>query len=310
MKTYFFINPAAGQGRGMEQLAAGIRRAASDLHMECEIYFTQGVYDGQLQAARTAEELNGESARFYACGGDGTLNEIINGAYGFENIEIGCIPTGTGNDTVRCFPEAGDFRSIRAQLAGKSVPVDLIRYTGVIEGRRQTRYCINMFNIGFDCNVVELAGRLKEKPFVSGSFAYLLAILGMFIKKEGISLKITEDEEVLSEGELLLCSVANGNYCGGGLKTSPQAEVSDGYFDVNIIKNVSRRSFLKLFPVYIKGKHPGMRGLEHIITMKRCTRLKITPASGAFSLCADGEIRTAGEVEFEIVPEAVRFVLP
>lgn len=214
MKTYFFINPAAGQGKGTERLAEEIRKAASDLQTECEIYFTEGVYDGQKRARKIAEELNGEAARFYACGGDGTLNEIINGAYGFENIETGCIPIGTGNDTVRCFSEAGDFRSVRAQLSGKSVPVDLIRYTGMIEGRKQTRYCINMFNVGFDCNVVELAGRLKKKPLISGSFAYLLAILGMFIKKEGIRLKLTEDEEVLADGEVLLCAVAGGNYCG------------------------------------------------------------------------------------------------
>lgn len=310
MKTYFFINPAAGQGKGTEQLAEEIRKAASDLQTECEIYFTEGVYDGQKRARRIAEELNGEAARFYACGGDGTLNEIINGAYGFENIETGCIPIGTGNDTVRYFSEAGDFRSVRAQLSGESVPVDLIRYTGMIEGRKQTRYCINMFNVGFDCNVVELAGRLKKKPLISGSFAYLLAILGMFIKKEGIRLKLTEDEEVLADGEVLLCAVAGGNYCGGGLKTSPQSDLTDGFFDVNIIKNIKRRQFLRLFPIYVKGKHLGMTGLEHIITMKKCTHLKLTPASESFYLCADGEIRIAGEVEFEIVPAAVRFILP
>lgn len=310
MKNYFFINPAAGQGKGTEQLAEEIRKAASDLQTECEIYFTEGVYDGQKRARRIAEELNGEAARFYACGGDGTLNEIINGAYGFENIETGCIPIGTGNDTVRYFSEAGDFRSVRAQLSGESVPVDLIRYTGMIEGRKQTRYCINMFNVGFDCNVVELAGRLKKKPLISGSFAYLLAILGMFIKKEGIRLKLTEDEEVLADGEVLLCAVAGGNYCGGGLKTSPQSDLTDGFFDVNIIKNIKRRQFLRLFPIYVKGKHLGMTGLEHIITMKKCTHLKLTPASESFYLCADGEIRIAGEVEFEIVPAAVRFILP
>lgn len=310
MKTYFFINPAAGQGKGTERLAEEIRKAASDLQTECEIYFTEGVYDGQKRARKIAEELNGEAARFYACGGDGTLNEIINGAYGFENIETGCIPIGTGNDTVRCFSEAGDFRSVRAQLSGKSVPVDLIRYTGMIEGRKQTRYCINMFNVGFDCNVVELAGRLKKKPLISGSFAYLLAILGMFIKKEGIRLKLTVDEEVLADGEVLLCAVAGGNYCGGGLKTSPQSDLTDGFFDVNIIKNIKRRQFLRLFPIYVKGKHLGMAGLDHIITMKKCTHLKLTPASESFYLCADGEIRTAGEVEFEIVPAAVRFILP
>lgn len=310
MKNYFFINPAAGQGKGVDRLIAEIESAAKGLNMDCCIYVTKEAGDGEAEARRIGSALSGEPARFYACGGDGTLNEILNGMQGFENLSLGCVPTGTGNDLIRVFSDGGDFLNIRQQLLGESRSIDLMSYSGVLDGKKQTRYCANMFNIGFDCNVVELAGRLKQKPLISGSFAYLLAVLGMFIKKKGIRLFLTDGEETLIDGEVLLCAIANGQFCGGGLKTSPQAEVSDGLFDLNIIKNVSRLTFLKLFTKYMKGTHLGVPGVEEVITVRTCTELKLAPKDKTFFLCADGEISVAEEVEFRMIAGGLDFIVP
>lgn len=310
MTNYFFINPAAGQGKGVQKLTAEIHRAAEALQLPCEIYVTTEPGDGEVAARRTAEALGGSPARFYACGGDGTFNEVVNGVYGFDNIAVGCVPIGTGNDMVRNFPEAGDFLNMKAQLLGEDTRVDLMQYTGIIDGRMQTRYCANMFNVGFDCNVVELASRLKTRPLISGSLAYLLAVLGTFIKKKGISLRLTEGEEVLADGEVLLCAIANGNFCGGGLKTSPHSVVDDGVFDLNIIKNVTRTTFLRLVPKYLKGTHLQVPDIERIITIKKCTNLKLTPKERTFFLCADGEISVAESVEFQLIPKGLPFIVP
>lgn len=310
MKNYFFINPVAGQGKRTEKLIREIRAAECALQMQCEIYITKEAKDGEAAARKAAEALAGAEARFFACGGDGTFNEVLNGAFGFENIAVGCVPIGTGNDMVRNFPEAGDFLNIRHQLCGTDARVDLMQYTGEIDGKLQTRCCGNMFNIGFDCNVVELAGRLKKKPMISGSFAYLLAVLGMFIKKKGIGLYLTEGNEVLIDGQVLLCAIANGSYCGGGLKTSPQSQISDGVFDLNIIEDVSRTTFLRLFTKYMKGTHLQIPGVEKIITVKKCTSLKLSPQEEKFFLCADGEIEVAKSVEIQMLPGALRFVVP
>ncbi len=322
--NYFFINPAAGQGKGIDALTQNILKTVAALNMQCEIHVSTGIGDGEAKAREIAERLDGESARFYACGGDGTLNEIINGIGRFENIAVGCLPIGTGNDTVRNFPDGGDFMNIKEQLLGKEVWVDLMEYSGVIGGRQQTRYCVNMFNIGFDCNVVELAGRLKKKPLISGSFAYLLAVLGIFIKKKGVRLRLTEGEEVLADGEqvltkgeevladgeVLLCAIANGKYCGGGLKTSPQSVIDDGFFDVNIVRDVSRTTFLRLFPKYTKGTHLQVPGVEKIINIRKSVKLKLLPKDETLFLCADGEISQASAVEFQILPGALRFIVP
>lgn len=310
MKNYFFVNPASGQGKGIDRLVRTIERTSDELSMESIVYITKDVGDGESQARKIAESLDGRPARFFACGGDGTNNEIINGAVSFDNIIFGCVPIGTGNDFVRCFPQAGDFLSIKDQLLGTSEEVDLIRYSGVMDGVFRERYCANMFNIGFDCNVVELAGRLKKKPMISGSLAYLMAILGVFLKKDTIGLKLEHDGETILDEKVLLCSIANGNYCGGGIHTAPQAEISDGVFDLNVIRDVSRTEFIKLFPSYKAGKHLEIEGIEDVIRISRHESLSLTPKSGKFFLCADGEICIAEKIDFEIAHKAMKFNVP
>lgn len=311
MKNYFFVNPIAGQGKGIKELIEEIKAVSKELNRDSEIYITESVGDGRVKAREIAESLGGESARFFACGGDGTFNEIVNGAIGFDGISVGCVPIGTGNDMVRNFPDAGDFLDIKAQLLGSDEAVDLMKYSGIIDGKYRESYCANMFNIGFDCNVVELAGRLKKKPFIAGSAAYLLAVLGMFLQKKGICLKLTENGETLVDGEVLLCAIANGSYCGGGMYTSPQSNIRDGVFDLNIVNDVSRMEFLKLFPKYQKGTHLGAPGIEKIISVKKCRSLQLEPKGcSEFFLCVDGEIFLSEKISVEIVPKAIQFIVP
>lgn len=310
MKNFFFVNPAAGQGKKIDLLIEDIHTASERLNQDSVVYITEGIGDGETKAREFAKSLKGEEARFFACGGDGTTSEIINGMVGFDHIAAGCIPIGTGNDTVRSLAPGKDFLSIESQLQGTDRQIDLIHYTGVLDGEMQQRYCVNMFNIGFDCNVVELAARLKAKPLIEGHFAYLLAVLGILLKKKGISLKLWEGESLLIDGEVLLCAIANGSYCGGGMYTSPQASVDDGFFDLNLIKDVSRINFLKLFPKYKKGSHLHVPGINTILTVKKCTELTLEPQAKEFFLCADGEIYIATKVEFKMAPKAIRFVVP
>ena len=103
MKNVFIINPAAGQGDKVKWLTDEIQHIASETGQSCIVEYTRAVGTGETQAKNLAESLNGEDARFYACGGDGTLNEVANGIIGFGNISLGCVPIGTGNDYVRNF---------------------------------------------------------------------------------------------------------------------------------------------------------------------------------------------------------------
>ncbi len=310
MKNYFFINPAAGQGEGIK-LKDEILKVAEAEGFDCEIIFSESVHDAEVKSKSTAESLNGAEARFFACGGDGTVNEVLNGMYGHPNIALGVVPVGTGNDTVRNFPYAGDFRSISAQLNGEEQIIDVMKYSGEIEGKEETRYCINMFNIGFDCNVVELMSRLKTKPLISGSMAYLLAIFFMILKKKGTSLRIESEGQLIKEGEMLLCTISNGSYCGGGIKSCPQSLMNDGIIDLGIVDDVTRTEFLRLFPKYQKGTHLDAKGIEKILTVKSMRNLKLSPyKQDDFIICVDGEIVTVKSIDISVIDDSLRFILP
>lgn len=312
MKTIFIINPKAGKGRGADKLKADIDKASKELCVDTGIYYTKAIGDAEAftRLACKEAEARGEEIRLFACGGDGTVNEVVNGMIGFECASLGIVPIGTGNDFVRNFPEAGDFKDIYAQLQGKVVKSDIIRYSGLVDGKYSTRYCINMFNIGFDCNVVDLTARLKAYPLLKGSFAYLTAVAGILIKKKGANLRVKVDGEVLSEGQILLTAVANGGYCGGGVNSSPAASTNDGFMDVNIIYNISRRNFVKKFPYYSKGTHMTLPDIDDVLLFRQCKEVVITPLEGNMRLCTDGEITDAGEITMQIVPEAVNIVVP
>lgn len=312
MKIIFIVNPKAGKGKGLDKLKDKITSVSEKLGMSAGFYMTKSVGDAESFARMAALEASqkGEEIRFISCGGDGTVNEVINGIIGFDNASAGVMPIGTGNDLVRNFADAGDFMNVEAQIKGNPIHIDLIKYEGILDGRWQKRYCANMFNIGFDCNVVDLTAKLKQYPLLKGSMAYMTAVAGMMIKKRGASLRIELDGETVHEGPLLLTALANGSYCGGGVKSSPKASLRDGLMDVNIIYNVSRREFLKKFPYYSKGTHMELGDIEKILYFRQCKEAVITPLEGVMRLCTDGEIVDAEKVKMEVVPEAVSFVLP
>lgn len=327
MRTVFIVNPKAGQGKGNKKFTEKIRHVAEKTGTAVEIYTTAGIGDAEILARQIAKESKAEPTRIYACGGDGTLNEVLNGVLhagcecgagskGNENCEggadiaIGVVPIGTGNDFCRNFPEAADFTDIEAQLAAEPKRCDAIKYSGILAGKEQTRYCANMFNIGFDCNVVDLTATLKTYPLLSGSLAYLMAVLAILVKKKGANLKVEVDGEVKHDGPLLLTAVANGCFCGGGVKSSPEAKPDDGRMDYNIITNVKRTEFFKLFPHYAKGTHMSVPGIERILHSGQAKQIVITPNEGNMRLCADGEITDAGRVEMEIQEKAFTFLVP
>ena len=308
MKTVFIINPYAGQKKDAKSIMASIEEAAKRADAEVEMYVTQSVGD----AGKYVREycLKNGAARFIACGGDGTLSEVLNGASEFEDAQIGVLPMGTGNDFCRNFAYCGDFKDISSLLSGSVTKCDAIRYKTFLRGEEKFGYCVNMFNIGFDCNVADLTSSMKKKPFISGSLAYFISIFVMLVKKKGARLKIELDSKTYHNGNLLLTSIANGSYCGGGVKSNPLASVTDGYISVNIVNNISRFKFIKLLPYYMKGTYMKLKNINKIITSTKCKKIKVTPLAGSMRLCIDGEITNAGVTEFEIVHNAFNFVVP
>lgn len=307
MKTVFIVNPKAGKKNNIEKLVERIESAVCKLRADVEIYKTKSPGDATEFVKNFCEKYG--KARFIACGGDGTLGEVLNGAVLFDGAEVGVMPIGTGNDFVKNFN--ADFSDIEAQITSDSERCDVVKYvTKHADGTHRTGYCANMFNIGFDCNVADAMSEMKKKPFVSGSLAYVLAIFVTLIKKKGADIEIEIDEKTVHKGKLLLTSIANGCFCDGGIKSNPGACVHDGLMNVNVIQNISRLRFITLLPHYMKGTHPQLRGIERLIKNVGCKKITVKPNGGTMRICVDGEILSAGDTTFEILHDAFNFVVP
>ncbi|MBQ3114925.1 MAG: YegS/Rv2252/BmrU family lipid kinase [Clostridia bacterium] len=304
MKTVFIINKNAGKKSEVQKFIKKVTDNADDLNNNIEVYFTQ--YKGDATAYVKEYCKNNGPARFIACGGDGTINEVINGVMTCVGAEAGAVPIGTGNDFCRNFSDC-DFFDISLQMSSKTELLDAIFYTSKLNGEENCGYGFNMFNIGFDCNV---ADKKEQLSFITGPFAYFVSILINLIAKKGADLLIETEDECLHNGKLLLISVANGCYCGGGIKSNPLSDIKNGFININVIKNISRLKFLSLLPSYMKGRHIYKKNIEKIINTKLCHKIKVRSLNGKIKVCVDGEIINSDSISFEIKPNAFKFVVP
>lgn len=337
MKHIFIMNPAAGKGKAGKVFLPRIIETAKRMGIDYEIHRTMATFDAEHFVKGRCEALEDrkgseEILRFYACGGDGTLNEVVNGAFGHKNVEIAMIPSGTGNDFPRSFGGLKSFENIEQQILGEARPVDVIRYeatppspfSGSFSGAELdalyesdpdpvVRYGINMFNIGMDCNVADKVAEIKEFPLVPGPLAYGLGVGIILGKKEGVDLEICLDNGEVYEGHIMLVAIANGRYCGGGFKGVPRAQVDDGLIDVSIVGDINRRTVVTLLGKYRKGTHLEDPSTKSFITYRKCKSLTIRPCNipnNAFKLCTDGEVSMVSETVFEIIPGAIKFSVP
>ena len=205
MKHYFITNPAAGKKNSCEELREKINSACTECDADFEIYETTAVGDATRFVKEVCERDPETEKRFYACGGDGTLNEVVNGAIEQKKASVGLIPAGSGNDFVRNFTFKELFHDIKAQIEGKAHIIDVLSLNN--------KHAINMVNIGFDCEVVKRMVRIKRSPLCPSGFAYILGLVMTLITKPGVKVDISVDGGEYKSHDLLLCTNANGCYC-------------------------------------------------------------------------------------------------
>lgn len=302
MRHVFIINPTAGKVNKTEELTKQIEALSSSESVE--IIITEGVGDATAKARNIAE--SGEEVRIYACGGDGTANEVLTGIAGHDNCALGIIPIGSGNDFVRAMDNFSrdDFLDIGRMVRGTERRIDLIECDG--------RYSMNVFSVGFDCAVANNMERFKRLPLVGGSLAYKMSIIYCLFSKRKHPVKIHIDGEPFSKATFrkttLLAVAGNGKFYGGGIKAAPLADMSDGYMDFIHVNTVSVLKFISVLGQYIKGNHVNNPKYP-FVTFKRCKRIRFM-AEGPLDVNFDGEIHVMNNPEISIQPGALRIIEP
>lgn len=302
-KHFFILNPTAGKTNCTDLLEPEIRGVCDRQKLDYEIHITQGVGDATEFVKKTCDENPDKQLRFYACGGDGTLNEVINGAANRENACVGAVACGSGNDFVKSVGEY-NFRDVGATLSGYSKKIDLIYI------KELDRYSANICTIGFDSEVAASMPQFKKYPFVSGKVAYILAVVKNFFNKmhHTYTVKFDDSEEI--KEELTLTSIANGTVYGGGFLAAPKAEIDDGLLDVCSIKEINRLKFLEFVGPYRKGKHLDDEKIKPFLNYTRAKKVEISH-DGVFNANVDGEIiPVENKITFEISDGALNFIVP
>ena len=296
MLHVFLINPRAGQyGRA--------RRAIDAIHDTCEkldLNFTISVTGSAKDAARLADAYagGGEQVRFYACGGDGTLNQIVQVAAGRDNMAVTSLPTGTGNDFLKMFgPGCREaFWDLRALSEGPQVAMDLIDCNGHLG--------LDIVCAGVDARVAKDVHRF---PAGWGKGAYILSLIRNVVL-HGIAqpMRVTMGGRSWDEPISLVC-VCNGRYYGGGFMPMGDAMPDDGVLDSLLVKKVGRLGLARLVGDYSKGRYAKY---PHLISDYHGIEPVTLEADQPITVCVDGEILEDTSFTIRLSEKKVNFFFP
>lgn len=286
----FIVNPAAGSGRVRRhwpQIEAELRRR----DVRWQAFFTEGV--GHATALARAACDDGFDA-VVAVGGDGTLNEVVNGAVG-SDVPVGLIPLGTGVDFSRTTRVPRDpCAALDVILAGRVRRVDV----GIVNGR----YFCNVAGTGFDVTVAERVNQYSSKS--GGVIPYIKAVFETLSSYKNVRFRITVDQQVFEVTSLLM-AVANARYYGGGFKICPDADIHDGRFDVCIVGDIGKLTTVVLLPSAFAGIHR----IHPKVTFARGRRVVVEGPS-ELRVQVDGELIGNLPASFEIREAALPMLLP
>ena len=295
MKHLFIINPAAGSRDRTKKYTRTIESICTREGLDFEVRVSAAPGDCTRLARAAAQ--TGEPVRIYACGGDGTLNEVAAGAAGWDNAAVTVFSGGSGNDFVKLFSQPEAFRDLERLLDSEEVCFDMIRCNEDL--------ALNICSVGLDARIGTDVAKYKRLPLLSGFRAYAVSTVINTIRGISEHYKVELEDMTVDEEQTLICA-CNGRYYGGGFNPVPDADPTDGLLDVLLVKKVSR---LKVAAVVGKYKNGMYARFPELIRHYRTKSLriicdKLTPIN------LDGELRMAKEVVFRIADEKLRFFYP
>lgn len=313
------VNPSARSGRGRRNWEK-VKYVLDDNGAEYDVHFTGKHGDAANYAKELYEACQATHTRLelMVLGGDGTLNEVIQGLPSFENVSISCIPVGSSNDLARAIGISFTIEEAVLHLLTK--PTTLFMDVGVVhlenslvrEGNMTIpdRKFLVSSGVGYDASICHEALQSSVKNFFNklglGKLSYLAICLKQLISMKTVTAEISldDDDTIITINKLIFIAAMNNLYEGGGLMFAPDANNHDGILDIVIAANISKPRVLQILPSTIKGEQFKYNGTSHYKAYKCAIRTSLPLWTHT-----DGEVETKADfIEFKSLKEAIRIV--
>lgn len=304
-RWFVIVNPVAGSGRGLIDFPQISRLLRND-DIRHDAVFTEHKHHA---TELTVTAANQGYRRIIVIGGDGTLNEVVNGLFIQKAVEpremlLAVIAVGTGNDWVRTFGIPQHYsEAIRAIREERSFLQDVGTVTYTESHYTQTRYMANVAGLGFDAHVISTFNHLKMKGY-KGGWMYLYSILKSYFRYKSSGARIWVDDEVVFNDLMFSLAIGICKYNGGGVQQLPNALADDGLLDLTIIRPVHWWHIVFRLKKLFNG---DIYQIGHVIHAQGCkVRIEAAPS---IQLETDGELMGGTPVEVNIRQRAIRVVV-
>lgn len=299
------VNPKAGVGKGLTdwpQISNQLNR--NGVEFSC-VFTEKKTHAVEL----TVKAIKDGYRKIVAIGGDGTINEIVNGIFiqkvvPTTEVYLAVVAVGTGNDWIRMFGIPKTYpEAVRAIVLSNTVlqDVGLISYYETLI--KHERYMANVAGLGFDAAVNRRFNKLKEEGR-TGKWLYVKSMLRALMAYKSKRFKVTLDGEMLVNGEVFSATVGIGKYNGGGMMQMPNAVFDDGLFDVTVIRKKTKASVLYNFKKLYNGR---IHKISKISTWQgKKVYIESEPES---PIEIDGEAMGYSPFSFELIPQSIRVVV-
>lgn len=302
------VNPNAGKRKGRKDWP----KIASKLEKHGINYQVEFTRERNHALALTSEKISEGYRKIIVVGGDGTLNEVANGILFQahtrpEDILIGMIPVGTGNDWGRTYDiprKYGKAVKVIKQQHTTVQDVGFVKYKE--KNLAKERYFVNVSGMGYDALVAEKTNRMKDRGR-GGTMAYFLNIFTGLFQYKYTPFNIWVDDTEVFSGRVLSMNIGICKYNGGGLMQLPDAIPDDGLIDVTVIKAISRLRIIRNVARLYDGSFVK---LNFVSTYRGKTCMVVSRPEGKVSLEADGETLGHSPLHFSIREKALRFIVP
>lgn len=312
---HVIVNPAARSGRGKKNWEI-VKKVLDERDVEYRPYFTSKHGD----AAKMASEIyeSSEHINLMVLGGDGTLNEVIQGLPSFENVSLSTIPVGSSNDLARALKISSD--PVEALLHLLNKPTILYMDVGTVhcenslvrEGNMSIpdRYFLVSCGMGYDASVCHEALSSGIKNFFNrlglGKMSYLFICLKQLIFSRFVTAELTLEgkSDVISIDKLIFLGGMNNRYEGGGFMFAPEASNHDGMIDLLAVHGITKPGIIKLLPTALEGEHIGNEGIDLYRTYGYSVR-----TSSPLWVHTDGEVETKADyIYVSCKKEAIKII--